>query len=129
VLLGVALDLDLLRPPRLGPVVQGSAEALGDEPLADAGDRAQARRQGGSDGRVVVWLAVGVIGRRQDAAVGQLAGGAVALADEACQLGAFLGRQRHPEFLHGASPFLDRVYPKVKERKDASPVNRRLTEY
>jgi hypothetical protein len=72
-LLDVALDLDLVGPWRLGLVVQSSSEALGDEPLADAGDGPWADAQGGDDLVVGALQAGRGVGQQEDAGVGQLA--------------------------------------------------------
>jgi hypothetical protein len=48
-LLDIALDLDLVWPRRLGPVVQGGVEPFSDKPLADAGDGSWPNAQGGDD--------------------------------------------------------------------------------
>jgi hypothetical protein len=106
-LLQVPLDLDLVRAGRLRLGVEGCPEALGDEPLADAGDGARAGAQSGDDVVVGVLAPGQGVGQQQDACMGQFAGGSLADGDQAFQFDPFLRRQGNSILVHRGTPLLE----------------------
>jgi hypothetical protein len=106
-LLDIALDLDLVRACRLGPVVEGRFEPFGDEPLADPSHGLRAGAQGRDDVLVGVGPSVRGIREQEDAGMGQLAAGRLALGDQPLQRGPFLDLEGDPELLHRGAPSLE----------------------
>ena len=103
-LLDVPLDPDLGRPRRLAPATEGGVEPLGDEALADAGDRADPDPQRGDDLLIGVFVPERIIGEQEDAGMGQLAGCRRAAGNQLLQPGTLLERQSYPILVHGRSP-------------------------
>jgi hypothetical protein len=73
-LFDVPLDLDFVRPLRLRSGVEGGGESLGNQPLADAPDRAEADAQGGDDLLVGMFRSPSGIRQQENAGMGELAG-------------------------------------------------------
>ena len=68
-MLEVPLDLDLVGPGRLGAAIEGRRDALGDEPLANAGDGPGAGPQGVDDLLIGSFIPISGIGEEEDAGV------------------------------------------------------------
>jgi hypothetical protein len=77
-LFDVPLDLDFVRPLRLRAGGEGGGESLGNQPLADAPDRAEADAQGGDDLLVGMFRSRRSVRQQQNAGMGELAGCALA---------------------------------------------------
>jgi hypothetical protein len=94
-------ELHLLRSRGLGPMVEGSTDALGHEPLADPGDGRGADMECLNEILVVAprpaWP---LVGQEQDACVGEFACGALADGDQMLQRRPLLDRQGHFVLLH-----------------------------
>jgi hypothetical protein len=70
--------------------VEGSGESLGNQPLADTPDCAEADPQGSDDLLVGLFCSRSGIRQQEDAGMGELAGGALADRNQAFQFGPFL---------------------------------------
>lgn len=86
----VAFDLDLVRPRRLRPGVQGHRETGGDQAPADAADGTHADAEGSDD--LVVGVPIRGVGVRQqeNARVGEPAGRPLAGGNQVFQAGSFV---------------------------------------
>src|SRR5262249_778172 len=101
VLLDRVGDLDLLRSRGLGPVVEGRAETLGHESLADPSDRPRAGSQDLDD--VLIGpsrTSRSLIGQEQNARMDEPARSGLADGDHMFQPLSLLNRQSHFELLH-----------------------------
>jgi hypothetical protein len=103
-LLDVPLDLDLAWPRGLPATADGGLDALGDQLLADTGDRSQAGPQRGDDFLIKAMVAEGVVGEQEDAGVGKFAGCRLAAGDQLLQRRPLLRRQSDPVLVHGSFP-------------------------
>ena len=90
-------------------MVEGRLEPFGDQALAHAFDRPQARAQGGDDVLIAVPEVLGRIGEQQEAGMGEFARRRLADGNRVLQLGSLLRRQGDPILLHGRPPALERT--------------------
>ncbi len=102
----IPLDLDLVRPKGLLATQDGDVHALGDQLLADTGDRSQAGAQGSDDLLIGTFVPERIIGQQEDSSVGQFAGRRLAAGNHLFQVRPFLGRQSHPVLVHSRRPVL-----------------------
>ena len=105
-LLDIALDLDLVRPRRLPPALDGDVHARGDQVLADAGDGSRAGAQRGDDLLIGAFVPEGIVGQQEDAGVGQFAGRCLAAGNQLFQVLTLLGCQSDSVLVHVGRPDL-----------------------
>jgi hypothetical protein len=99
-LFDVPLDLNLVRPLRLRPGVQGRRQAGGDQAPADTADRTEADAEG-RDNRVIdVAAPRGGVCQKEDAGMGEPAGRTRAHGDQPLERGPLIRRQRHSVLVH-----------------------------
>jgi hypothetical protein len=89
-LLDVSLDLDLVRPWRLGPMVECRRQPFGNQSPPHPLDGSDANAQGSNDVLVGAASAEGRIGEEKNAGVGQAACCGLPGGNCLLQLGAFL---------------------------------------
>lgn len=105
-LLDIPPDLDFVGARRLPSAQQGEIHPLGDQLLADPGDRPQTSAQSRDDLFIGLFFPGGVVGQQEDAGMGQLAGGRLPAGDQLLQVSPFVLRQGHPILVHSSSPVL-----------------------
>ncbi len=102
----IPLDLDLVRPKGLLATQDGDVHALGDQLLADTGDRSQAGAQGSDDLLIGTFVPERIIGQQEDSSVGQFAGRRLAAGNQQFQVCPLLRCQSHPVLVHVGHPDL-----------------------
>ena len=103
-LLDVPPDLDLVRPGRLGVVIQGRLESLGDEPLPDAGHSPWAGTQGRDNRFIGASPALRVVGQQKDVRMSQLARRGLSPGDQLLQRRPLLRAHGNSILLHRCPP-------------------------
>ena len=127
-LFDVPPDLDLVRPGRLGAVIEGRLESLGDEPLPDAGDGPRAGAQGSDDLFIGAFPALRVVGQQEDAGMGQLAAAALPLETNCSNAARSSAVRVTRYFSIRSTPVFEGVslLDASRDRIPNSPVNRSL---
>lgn len=105
-LLDIPLDLDLVGARWLSSAQQGEVHPLGNQLLADTGNRPQAGAQGSDDLLIGVFLSAGIVGQQENAGMSQFAGRRLPSGNHLFQLGPFFLRQSHSIFVHSGYPVL-----------------------
>ncbi len=126
-LFDVAAKLDRVRSRRLGPRRDRGVEALGDEPLANAGDRPQTASQGVGNLLIGPARLGNRVGQQQDTSVDQFAGGGLAGRNEPFQRGPFLFREGDAKLVPDSLPVRRTHHDGHGMSPGKQPVNRRLT--
>jgi hypothetical protein len=101
------LDLDLVRPGRLGPVVQSGLEPFGDKAFPHTLDRPQAGAQRGDDLGICTSIALFLVSQEQNAGMGQRAGRSLPHRNHLLQGIPFFHGERDPILVHRGTPPLE----------------------
>ena len=108
-LFDVPLDLDLVRPRRLRPVIDGRFDSFGDEPLSDTSDGSRADTDGRHD-VLVGGVSTGCrIRQQEDAGMCQFPACGFPFGDQLLQRGAFLRFECNTVLVHHGAPSLEAV--------------------
>jgi hypothetical protein len=90
----------------LSAAQQGEVQPLGDQLVADTGNRPQAGAQSSADLLVGLFLSEGISRQEADAGMGQFAGRRFPAGNQLGQLRPFVFRQGDPILVHGSCPVL-----------------------
>jgi hypothetical protein len=102
-----SLDLDLVRPRRLGPVVPSGLETFGNEALPHPLDRPPAGAQSRDNLGIRTSVALLLVRQEQKAGMGQLAGGCLTHRNYLLQGIAFFRGESAPILVHRGTPLLE----------------------